>query len=301
MIDNNSFNILTFDGGGIRGALSINILQRIQDYYPSLVDKTSLIGGTSTGSFIALGLAYGLSPEQVMDMYSPENAAYIFSKSYSEIRRSKYDNDKLKEILLKIFPADLTLKDLKKYVVIPTFHIGDENNTWKPIFYSNSPESDNSDALVIDVALASSAAPIFFPIYKNHVDGGVIATDPSLACLIHTIDEDINQKLKDIRLLSIGTGYAYTNIKVNNPNWSAIDWVAGKDPSHPIVSITLEGNSQVSQIFTRKLLDENYIRIDPKMKSNIPLDDYKAIEYLNKLGQDCDIDYVIDWIGEKWN
>ncbi len=301
MIDNNGFNILTFDGGGVRGTLSINILQRIQDHYPSLLDKTSLIGGTSTGSFIALGLAYGLSPVQVMDMYSPENVSYIFSKSYSEIRRSKYDNDRLKEVLLKVFPKDLRLKDLKKFVVIPTFYIGDVDNTWKPIFYSNSPDSDNSDTLVIDVALASSAAPIFFPIYKNHIDGGIIATDPSLACVIHAIDEDINKKLSELKLLSIGTGYAYTSIKSNNPKWSAIDWILGKEPDHPIVSVVLEGNSQLSQTFVKKLLDDNYIRIDPKIKKNVALDDYKSLEYLNKIALEYDIDKAIKWIGEKWN
>ena len=57
--DINNFNILAFDGGGIRGAISISILNRIQEHYPSILDKMSLIGGTSTGSFIAIGIAYG--------------------------------------------------------------------------------------------------------------------------------------------------------------------------------------------------------------------------------------------------
>lgn len=298
---NDSFNILTFDGGGVKGALSINILQRIQDHYPSFLDKASLIGGTSTGSFIALGLAYGISIEQLMYMYSFENSSYIFSKTYPEIRRSKYDNSKLKEILLKVFPEDLRLKDLSKYVIIPTFYIGDENNTWKPIFYNNLPDSDNADALVIDVALASSAAPIFFPIYKNHIDGGIVANDPSLACLIHIIDNTVNQNLKNIKLLSIGTGYAYTSLKSEDPNWSAIDWVIGKNPSHPIISVILEGNSQISQTFTSKLLYNNYIRINPRLDYSISLDDYSELEYLSKLGKECNIDDVSTWIGEKWN
>ncbi|MCH1967450.1 hypothetical protein [Paraclostridium sordellii] len=47
--DINNFNILAFDGGGIRGAISISILNMIQEHYPSILDKMSLIGGTSTG------------------------------------------------------------------------------------------------------------------------------------------------------------------------------------------------------------------------------------------------------------
>lgn len=300
-MDKNSFNILSFDGGGIKGSLSINILQRIQDYYPSLIDRTSLIGGTSTGSFIALGLAYGLLPEEIIDMYSSENTSYIFSKSYSEVRRSKYDNDRLKDILLSIFPSDLRLKDLNKYVVIPTFYIGDEANSWKPIFYSNYPGSENEDTLVIDVALASSAAPIFFPIYKNHIDGGIIATDPSLSCLVHSINKDVNIDLNNIKLLSIGTGYTYNNIISDDPNWGIIDWITGKNPSYPIVSVVLEGNSQLSQSFTKKLLGDNYKRINPKLEENIILDDYKSLNYLNEIANNYDIYDVIQWIGNEWN
>lgn len=44
--DINNFNILAFDGGGIRGAISISILNKIQK-----LDRMSPVGGTSIGSF----------------------------------------------------------------------------------------------------------------------------------------------------------------------------------------------------------------------------------------------------------
>lgn len=296
----NSFNIMTFDGGGVRGALSISLLNRLKDHYPTLIEKTSLMGGTSTGSFIAIGLAHGLSPMEIMNIYTGEGLEYIFSKSYPEIIRSKYNNKKLKEVLLNIFPKDLTLKDLSKFVVIPTFYLGDKKNNWEPIFYSNIPGSSTANSKVIDVMLSSSAAPIYFPIYKNHIDGGIIANDPSLACLVHALDDGLARELKNIKLLSIGTGYTYNYLDVGNPNWGAIDWILNKNPSHPIVALVLEGNSKFSQSCTSKLLDENYIRLNPKIDIKIGLDDYKSIDKLLDIGESCYIESILSWIGEKW-
>ncbi len=62
---NSNFNILAFDGGGLKGALSISILERIVKEYPNLLNNINMFGGTSTGSLIALGLAYGVSPKEI--------------------------------------------------------------------------------------------------------------------------------------------------------------------------------------------------------------------------------------------
>ncbi len=100
---NSNFNILAFDGGGLKGALSISILERIVKEYPNLLNNINMFGGTSTGSLIALGLAYGVSPKEIKELYSIENSKYIFNKSYAEILRPKYENKNLKEVLLSIF------------------------------------------------------------------------------------------------------------------------------------------------------------------------------------------------------
>ena len=100
---NSTFNIINFDGGGLRGLLSISLFERIQKEFPDILRNTNMIGGTSTGSLIALGLAYGLSPREIKELYSVENTNYIFSKSYSEMLRPKYDNKHLKDVLIKYF------------------------------------------------------------------------------------------------------------------------------------------------------------------------------------------------------
>ena len=85
-MSDSTFNILSFDGGGLRGALSIKLLERIENEISNIVKTSNMISGTSTGSLIALGLAYGMSPSEVIDIriYSKENIEYIFDKSYSQ-------------------------------------------------------------------------------------------------------------------------------------------------------------------------------------------------------------------------
>ena len=298
---NSTFNILSFDGGGLRGTLSIHLLKKLQNLTPNIVKTTNLISGTSTGSLIALGLAYGLSAEEISNLYSKENIEYIFDKSYSQIARPKYDNDHLKEVLLRIFPENLKLKDLGKLVIIPAFYLGDENNNWKAMFYNNIPNSPTEDFRVVDVAMASSAAPVFFPTYERNIDGGIIATDPSLASIIYSIDKTLGKSIENIRLLSFGTGYYYNSIKQDTSNWGAIDWVVSKDPDLPIISVTLEGNAKVSQIFSKKLLQDNYYRLNPRMNRDISMDDVKAVDYLTKLAKEYDMKECVSWINDKWN
>lgn len=298
---NSTFNILSFDGGGLRGTLSIHLLKKLQNLTPNIIKTTNMISGTSTGSLIALGLAYGLSAEEISNLYSKENIEYIFHKSYSQIARPKYDNDHLKEVLLRIFPENLKLKDLGKLVIIPAFYLGDEDNTWKAMFYNNIPNSPTEDFRVVDVAMASSAAPVFFPTYERNIDGGIIATDPSLASIIYSIDKTLGKSIENIRLLSFGTGYYYNSIKQDTSNWGAIDWVVSKDPDLPIISVTLEGNAQVSQIFSKKLLQDNYYRLNPRMNRDISMDDVKAVDYLTKLAKEYDMTECVSWINDKWN
>ena len=74
-----TFKILTFDGGGVKGALSARILKRICEKFPRLLDEVDLFAGTLTGSLIALSLAYGRDANFVDNLYSQINTKKIFS------------------------------------------------------------------------------------------------------------------------------------------------------------------------------------------------------------------------------
>ena len=68
--------ILALDGGGIRGILTLQFLQAIESLIKKrfgdntlLCDYFDLIGGTSTGSIIAAGLACGMTVEALQKLY----------------------------------------------------------------------------------------------------------------------------------------------------------------------------------------------------------------------------------------
>jgi len=81
------FRIMTFDGGGVKGALTVVLLKRLLQVFPQLVSTTDFLAGTSTGSFIALGLANGIGSEQLVNLYSEENAKFIFTPLISKYLR----------------------------------------------------------------------------------------------------------------------------------------------------------------------------------------------------------------------
>lgn len=63
----------------------------------------------------------------------------------------------------------------------------------------------------------------------------------------------------------------------------------------------LESNSKFSQYCIKKILDENYIRINPSVEKNISLDDIKFIKELVKIGEYYSIEKELEWIGQNWN
>ena len=65
-----TFRILCLDGGGIRGVMPALILQEIEQQLGSpLKNHFDLIAGTSTGSILAVGIALGKSPEELLNLY----------------------------------------------------------------------------------------------------------------------------------------------------------------------------------------------------------------------------------------
>ncbi len=64
------FQILSLDGGGLRGMYTAAVLARLEeDLGIRIVDHFDLIAGTSTGGIIALGLGLGMTPRDILEFY----------------------------------------------------------------------------------------------------------------------------------------------------------------------------------------------------------------------------------------
>jgi patatin-like phospholipase/acyl hydrolase len=102
------FQILSIDGGGVRGIFSAALLAGLEDDLGrSVRDSFDLIVGTSTGGIIALGLGAGLSPRQILDFYV-ERKDQIFPTRLGMARvrqllRAKYRPGPLERALKDVF------------------------------------------------------------------------------------------------------------------------------------------------------------------------------------------------------
>lgn len=214
--------ILSLDGGGIRGALTLGYLQRVEDILSkqqkdanfTLSDYFDLIGGTSTGSIIAAALAIGMKVSAIKDMYF-ELGPKIFNRGYSRwniapggfkkilnlvLSKADYDGRPLEAQLQNLF-GDITLGSNKiKTGLCIVAKRADTNSVWPLINhpngkYFNSEDGRNSEILLWKAVRASAAAPTYFipqvidvgggTPTAAFVDGGVsMANNPALQLLM---------------------------------------------------------------------------------------------------------------------
>ncbi len=297
-----AYRILTFDGGGIRGVYTAVLPDRLCQQVPNLLNNVELVAGTSTGGIIALGLAAGHPPAQLVALYR-DNAAKIFDASWLRglndlggLAGAEYDNKNLIGTLSAIF-GTTKLEDLGKKVLIPSFQLDNQEQQagkrmWKPKFFHNypGPDSDGRE-LAVDVALRTSAAPIYFPTYQIYIDGGVVANDPSMTALAQSLDRGTgNQKLEDLRLFSLGTGSNPTHIAGHDLDWGLAQW------AKPLVSLMIDGVMGVAEYQCTRLLGSRYFRLEPLLPRPVALDDVAATGDLIAWAGAVDITDAVRWL-----
>ena len=208
--DTETKRILAIDGGGIKGAIPAAFIYHIEDTLEvSLRDHFDLIAGTSTGGIIALGLGMGMSGKEILDFYKFEGSQIFCGSIWKEFRRffsHKYRPTALKNSLEKAF-EDKILGDSSVRLLIPAY-ANDGPHVFKTA-HDERLKRDWKDSAV-DVALATSAAPTYFPVYniKNGpilADGGVVANNPVLMAVIEAIAV-LGWNRSAIRVLSLGCG-----------------------------------------------------------------------------------------------
>lgn len=211
-----TFKILSIDGGGIKGIYSAAVLAKFEEFsQKKIVDCFDLICGTSTGGLIGLLLGAGYSAKQIVQFYI-DNASYIFppkNRCIALIKQifgiNKHDQEGLYNVLKK-FLENRTMEDSIVNLCIPS--IDSENE--KPIVFKTGHSHKyvrDPKISMVDVALATSAAPTFLPIHKieritrETIDGGLWANNPSLVGIIEAMEIFMPQHNYDnFALLSIG-------------------------------------------------------------------------------------------------
>ena len=231
--------ILALEGGGVRGIMSLAFLQRmetlLQDEHGTqfrLCDWFDLIGGTSTGSAIAAGLALGMSVSELIAIYldmakegfqrSAWHGGYIMPKFKTEALR--------KAIQRHIGDVTLGSPQVRTGLAIVAKRL-DTGSVW--VFHNNPcgvyfGKSDRKKGYIANGSLplaqlvrASTAAPTFFlpehinlapDVSATFVDGGVSPhNNPSLLLFMLATLKGYGFNWPTgadaLSLTSIGTGY----------------------------------------------------------------------------------------------
>jgi len=318
------FQIMTFDGGGIRGALVAALLRRLQGRFPELINNVDLFAGTSTGSALALSLAHGKSIADLQAFYSTQHMKFVFGKSRWNFLRPKHSNENLRKLLEQDFPdmevtpgvsRKLFLSDLKKKVLVTSFKLDNKvTRNWSPVFFHNYNSEQtliepSSEEPVVDVALRSTAAPTIFPSHQGHIDGGMMANNPSTAAIAIALRHNPELDIKDIRLLSFGTGYTPTLVKADTTNWGVLQWLLNPfhQPKEPLMTILFDGVVQADDFMSREILgEERYHRVNLELVDQTACDDWRQVENLIKLAISTDprteelMDQTVEWLSQNW-
>lgn len=306
------YRILSLDGGGIRGLLTAVLLQRLSAAVPGWLDQVDLFAGTSTGGILALGLAHGFTPQDLRQLYATR-CADIFDDSWlddlMDLGRTvgaDFSNRKLGRII-KEMVGDITLKELRKKVMIASFDLDNEHEnpierSWKPKFFHNFPGTDSDgDVLVRQVALYTSAAPTIFPAVDGYVDGGVVANNPSLAAVAQVLDERAvipeRPALHEIVLLSMSTGQTrkYIKRRAKYLDWGYAQW------ARPAIDMLMQGSVGLADFQCRQLLGKKrYLRINPVLTGPLELTDCATVPVLQLLGEAYPLETAVAWLQDAW-
>jgi hypothetical protein len=249
--------MLALDGGGIRGLLTLGILERIEALLAGnsgrkLCDYFDYIAGTSTGAIIAAGLARGMTISQLVDFYRSSGKQMFEHSSLIERIKYFYTADPLKTKLQEVFGRQTNLEpnNLKCLLLVVTKNV----TTDSPWPISSNPEAKYNELGRKDCNLkiplwqlvrASTAAPVFFPPEILQwdpndpsktfvfVDGGVTPYN-NPAFLLYRMATEPAYRLswktgeKNLLLISVGTGAAEAlGATAAAPNRNIVSTVTG--------------------------------------------------------------------------
>jgi hypothetical protein len=256
-----TFRVLTLDGGGMRGLYTASKLQALARLFnerfvkqePDIGKGFDLICGTSTGAILASALAVGVPLSRVCDLYCqfgssifPEpmpdtnRKGMMYWWSFLHSNRPAASPDVLRQQLSQIF-KDQTLGDVYKSrriaMCIPTVDAL-SHKAWVFKTPHNPDKHRDTNYKLVDVCMASAAAPIFFPLSRQlnpnnardihyFVDGGLWANNPVMVGLIEALV--LAPPEQSIEVISVGTcdrpaGDPYAT---QDPNWGLLDWKVG--------------------------------------------------------------------------
>ena len=305
--------ILSLDGGGIRGALTLGYLKKIEDILKArhpenknfrMSDYFDLIGGTSTGAIIAALLSLGKTVDEIKGLYMD-----LGNKIFGEKRnwwnpletyqwlKANYDYKGIAEGLQYALGADTTVgSDKIKTGLCIVAKRADTNSIWPVINhpggkYYDGAHGKNKDFLLWKVVRASTAAPTYFAPqlmdvtetqHAAFIDGGLsMANNPALTLLMVATLKGFPFQwpmgADNLFLLSLGTGYPEFKKQVGEIDEATMLTWAGNIPDMLMQDASWQNRlllQWLSKSPTAEVMDSEIGDMNDDVLSNTPLLSY---------------------------
>ena len=290
--------ILCIDGGGILGTFPAAFLAGLEHHLQGrpIGSYFDLIAGTSTGGIIAIGLAMGLPASELLYLYEKRGPEifgqgrgpitdFVFSK-LRQIRRlllNKHDAAPLQVVLEDVL-GNKRIGEAKTRLLIPA---------WNPVarsvyIYKTAHHArlrNDYMTLAVDAALATAAAPTYFP---HHVtrhgvglsDGGTWANNPTALAIVEAIGM-LDWPRESLHVLSLGCLEETYNIR----KWAGIGTLGSK-----IIKLFMDGQSHGAMGMAKLLTGHEHERTAiHRINHTVPdktyrMDDTRVIQDLKGLG-----------------
>jgi len=268
------FQILCLSGGGYLGLYQAAILCELEEKAGKPIAQCfDLVAGTSIGGIIALALALevpAITIRQAFEKHgqsifsdrpAPTSTISKLSELFRGLLAPKYRQDGLRAALREFIDPVALIGDLKHPVVIPTINL----TKGKPQVFKTPHhrrfERDHRET-VHDVALATSAAPTFFPLAQVgdelFTDGGLCANTPDLVAL-HEAEYFFQVPTEQVSILSIGTTTSQFSFSHSvGRNLGILSWFYDTR----LISVILSSQQKMTEYMLGHKLGDRYIRID---------------------------------------
>ncbi len=269
------FRILALSGGGFLGLYTAALLAALETRSGEPIGRRfDLIAGTSVGAILAAAVALEVPLREIVELFQ-QHGAEVFSPRAMpsgalgrllDLTRSvlgpKYSGQVLREALTARL-GQRTLAEVRHPVLLPAVNI---SRSQTKVFKSPHVAASKGDeaTLIVDAAMASCAAPAYFPAVRIgadlYADGGLFAVAPDQVALHEALHFMAIDEAR-VRMLSIGTATAgYQPSQAPAEDAGAVGWLSDGRLIMTMVSV----QQQHVQAMMEDRLGDRYLRLDAR-------------------------------------
>jgi predicted acylesterase/phospholipase RssA len=310
MTQRRSVRVLAVDGGGVRGILPSRVLAALEEMTGRpTAELFDLAVGTSIGGIGVLSLARPgtdgrpmCSAEDLMAFFT-DRAADIFPgpslnwprslreledmvrrPTHSvavlginrEVGNARYSPEGLRRALEDRL-GDATLGDAIVDVVVTSYDVRGQ----RPIVFRSSDvrAGVEPDRSMLEVAMATAAAPTYFPAVEAEagggeplvlVDGGVFASSPAMLAYVEGVRlaRKLDLGAETVEVVSLGTGAAPARPELTHADFVGKSWFK---LAQAIFEAAQVGQSSVNDEMLGTLLAGRYWRFDTTLAEGVSM------------------------------